>query len=254
MFIFLKKNWGIKDCEKIELKHVLSYLDTKIDANLSKQYLQKIVSAIGALETALNIYSKTISTQKSEYDFSISHVLLKEAVSENMIEDNYRNRTYQDPIKVIMKLKEPAHQIAALIELQSGTRLSACTLIKKEQLKGIEYDEISKTKKGSIITKEKGGKEGLVFVNLDVYEMIELDILEFGVFKINRQNYLKDIRETCISLGIKPEGSHSFRWSFAQNRMFECAKANYTYEESLLSVSKIMKHNRAKISTHYFGH
>jgi len=47
--------------------------------------------------------------------------------------------------------------------------------------------------------------------------------------------------------------SHGLRWNFAKNRLLEYASAGYTYEQSLLLVSKEMKHNRASITEHYIG-
>ncbi|MBN2248805.1 MAG: hypothetical protein JW682_00505 [Campylobacterales bacterium] len=51
------------------------------------------------------------------------------------------------------------------------------TLIKKDQLKGISIDPITKEEVGIIETKEKGGKIGDVMVEIYVYEYLQ-DIIE----------------------------------------------------------------------------
>jgi len=252
-FNYLKEHWDVKDCEKIEQEHILAYIDYKVEYYPSKQYLQKIISALGKLEIALNHYSKSKYDSPIIYDFSIRNLLLTEAVNLELVADNYHNRTYQDPVKLIENLSNPIHQIAAKIELEGGARIEACTLIKKEQLVGLDIDEITKNNKGVIFTKEKGGKEGNVFISVATYESLLIEIKMIGIFKINRANYMKDIRETAKKLNVTSEGSHGFRWNFAQNRLLEYANAGYTYEQSLLLVSKEMKHNRASITEHYIG-
>ena len=252
-FNYLREHWLIKDCEKITSEYILAYIDYKVEYYPSKQYLQKIISALGKLEIALNHYSKTKYDVPIVYDFSIRNSLLSEAVNLKLVADNYHNRTYENPVELIENLSNPKHKIAAKIELEGGARIEACTLIKKEQLLGLTIDEIIKTKKGKIHTKEKGGKVGDVFIAVTTYESLQQEIEKNGVFKINRANYMKDIRYTAKKLNIVPEGSHGLRWNFAKNRLFEYANAGYTYEQSLLLVSKEMKHNRASITEHYIG-
>jgi integrase len=150
-------------------------------------------------------------------------------------------------------LKNEKHKIAAYIELEGGARLEACSLIKESQLVGVDYDEITQTLKSVIFTKEKGGKEGYCYIKNKTFVLLEKYIKENKVFKLDRQEYFKDLREVCNKLNIPCEGTHGFRWNFAQNRMYEYACAGYTYEQSLLLVSSEMKHNRASITEHYLG-
>ena len=70
-------------------------------------------------------------------------------------------------------------------------------------------------------------------------------------FKINRQDYYNDIKQAAIISKEVSEGSHGLRWNFAKRRMFEYAKANYSYDDCLQQVSYEMKHNRASITKHY---
>ena len=86
----------------------------------------------------------------------------------------------------------------------------ACSYIKEEQLRGYEWDKISETNKGVIFTKEKGGKQGNIYINLSTYSYLEDYIKKNGVFKINRQKYFKEIRDVCRDLNITSEGTHGF--------------------------------------------
>jgi len=252
-FNYLREHWKIKNCEKIEAHHVLSYIDYKIEYYPSKQYLQKIISAMGKLEDALNMYSSLNNKNSITYDFSQRQYFIEEAVDLNLVSNNYHNRAYENPLEIIAMLKNQKHKIAALIELEGGARLEACSLIKEDQLVGADYDKISQRLKALIFTKEKGGKEGFCYIEYKTYNLLLEHIQKNKVFRLNRQEYLKDLRATCNKLNIPCEGTHGFRWNFAQNRMLQYGKAGYSYEQCLLLVSSEMKHNRASITEHYLG-
>jgi len=252
-FNYLKEHWAIKNCELIEPHHVSAYMEYKLEYYPSTKYLQKISAAIGKLETALQYFTKDVYSQTKNYDFSIRQEILNEARDLNLVANNYHNRTYKNPQKVIFHLGNEKHKLAASIQLEGGARIEGVALIKKEQLHSCTIDKITNDKKGIIFTKEKGGKEGDVLVPLKIYEQLKKHIEEYGFFKIKRQQYYEDIKQACRLTNENPEGSHGFRWNFAKNRMFEYAQANYSYQESLLGVSAEMKHNRASITEHYLG-
>jgi integrase len=177
--------------------------------------------------------------------------LLDSAIDLNMVANNYRNRAYDQPENIITHIQSSLHQLAASIEYEGGARVEGCALIKKDQLLGYELDGVCQQHKGVLYTKEKGGKEGKVYIGVKTYRSLESHISEHGLFKINRQAYFKDIREACKRLKVTSEGTHGFRWNFAQKRLSEYAHAGYTYEQSMQAVSWEMKHNRASITEHY---
>lgn len=250
-FNYLKEHWQIKDCEKIEPIHIQAYLDYKIEYYPSKEYLEKISSSLGKLEVALNKFSLIHKNSERTYDFSIRKQILKLAIDLNDVANNYHNRAYECPEKIIENLQDYNHQIAARIELEGGARLEGCALIKKDQLLGFKIDAITNEERGVIITKEKGGKEGAVLIHKNTYEELEKIILKNEKFKINKQKYFNDIRQACQATNVLAEGTHGFRWSFAKRRVMEYVKAGYFYEQALKTVSTEMKHNRASITEHY---
>jgi len=253
-FNYLKEHWYIKDSEQISSEHISAYMDYKIEYYPSKQYLEKISAALGKLEIALKLYSKEKYGEAKQYDFSIRQIILDHARSFELIANNYHNRAYADPLLLIQALREdPWHQIAACIEYEGGARLEGCALIKKEQLLGFKYDPITKEQKGVLLTKEKGGKVGEVFISQKTYERLEACIALYDVFKLKRSDYYQAIKKACQILNVPSEGTHGLRWNFAKRRMFEYAKAGYTYEQSLQAVSWEMKHNRAYITEHYLS-
>src|SRR5574344_1578217 len=245
-FNYLLEHWKIRNFEKISSEHVQAYMDYKIEYYPSKQYLEKISAALGKLEIALKKFSKNIHNENREYDFSIRQTILNEA-------SNYHNRAYNNPELLIYNLKNPMNKLAAKIQLEGGARIEGVALIKPEQLLGIKIDKVTKIEKGSIYTKEKGGKQGEVLVLLETYKELENYISINSKFKINRQDYYNDIKQAALISREIAEGSHGLRWNFAKRRMFEYGKADYSYSESLQEVIYEMKHNRASITEHYLG-
>lgn len=252
-FHYLKEHWQIKNAEHIEGVHVAAYMDYKVEYYPSKQYLEKMSAALGKLETALLYYTKNKYGEALHYDFSIRQKILDSARNLKQVADNYHNRAYIDPELIIDGLIDEKHRLAATIQLEGGARLEGVGYIKQEQLKGYQIDTITGKKAGVIETKEKGGKVGDVFMSVASYDQLESYIKESGSFRIKKSRYLEDIRNSCQRAGVTLDGSHGFRWNFAQRRLFEYAKAGYTYEQSLQAVSWEMKHNRASITLHYAG-
>ena len=252
-FNYLLEHWKIRNFEKISSEHVQAYMDYKIEYYPSKQYLEKISAAIGKLEIALKNFSKNIHKIEKYYDFSIRQTILNEARDLKLVASNYHNRAYNNPKLLIYNLKNSMNKLAAKIQLEGGARIEGVALIKPEQLLGIKIDKVTKIERGSVYTKEKGGKQGEVLVSLETYAELENYLSLNSKFKINRQDYYNDIKQAAIISKEVSEGSHGLRWNFAKRRMFEYAKADYTYSDSLQQVSYEMKHNRASITEHYLG-
>lgn len=253
---YLKEHFKLKNCELITENHIEAYIEYKIEYYPSKQYLEKITSAIGKLEIALNKYSKQkYETNPITYDFKIRQYLLTNAKDLKLVANNYRNRVYSDPELIIQNLQNKNHQLSATIQLEGGARSEGVTLIKQEQLKGIKVDQITNKTMGVVETKEKGGKVGNILVSANTYEVLENYFItnETTIFRIKYQDYINDLKATCEKLNLTHQGTHGFRWTFAQNRVREYQKYGYSYEQALQGVSWEMKHFRASITEHYLG-
>lgn len=255
LFNYLHEHWKLKNCENISSEHIEAYFEYKLEYYPSKQYAEKLNSALGKLEIALNKYSKQRYDTPNTYDFKIRQNVLNQARDLKKVAKNYVNRIYQQPELIIENLSTIEHKIAAKIQVQGGARVEGVSLIKSTQLHAISTDKITQKEIGIIETKEKGGKIGDIQVSPETYKLLENYFLENDkkTFKLNYQKYSDDIKQTCISLNITPKGSHGFRWTFAQNRVREYQKHGYSYEQALQGVSWEMKHFRASITEHYLG-
>lgn len=252
-FHYLREHWLVKDPEIITGDMVGSYMDYKVSYHPSKQYLEKISASLGALERALKFYTQNKYGAAKEYDFSVRQFILNESRNLDLVADNYHNRAYENPELLIESLSDPLHRLAARIQYEGGARLEGVALIKSDQLEGEQFDKITAQEKFIFASKEKGGRTGLIQISGETYTELFKHIALNKRFKIDRQKYSTDIRETCKKLGIPAECSHGFRWNFAKRRMMEYSRAGYTYEQSLQAVSWEMKHNRANITTVYLG-
>jgi len=254
-FNYLREHWKLKNCELITEEHVEAYFLYKIEYYPSKQYAEKISSALGKLEVTLNKYSRSMNDNPKIYNFDVRQKILDNARDLKLVANNYHNRTYHDPALIIENLSTTEHQLAAHMQYEGGARIEGVGLIKQEQLHGYKIDEISREQKGIIETKEKGGKIGDILISSSMYAQLEeyFSSAQTTIFKINYQNYVNDIKSVCQWLNITPKGSHGFRWTFAQNRVREYQKYGYSYEQALQGVSWEMKHFRASITEHYLG-
>ncbi len=250
---YLKEHWKLKDFEKITAEHIHAYISYKIEYYPSRQYLEKIVAAIGKLEWALRYFCRLMHGEDRIYNFSISHQLLHYARVQNMLANGYHNRVYPHPERLINSLSSTKHIIAAYIQFYGGARAEGVTRIYKEQLMDLRMDEIEDKLVGVIETKEKGGKIGDILVPVWLYEELDRYLECHPIFKINYQEYADDIRQCCLRLDMTPQGTHGFRWTFAQNRVRAYQEAGYSYEQALQGVSWEMKHFRADITEHYLG-
>ena len=251
--IYLKVEYGIKDFEHITSEHIESYMLQKIDISPSRQYMEKISSALGKLELAIERFRDGIYDQYVEYDFDIRKEVLKKIRQEELVYDGYHDRAYRQPLAIIEQLQDPKHKLAASMELESGARFEGVGLIKASQKIEKDIDPVTKKPIYKLETQEKGGKRGFIYLTEALYRELEGYLQRDGVFKIDYQQYAKAIREACKLLGIDAEGTHGFRWAFAQRRIVEYQEHGYSYLEALQGVSIEMKHNRITISEHYLG-
>ena len=66
-------------------------------------------------------------------------------------------------------------------------------------------------------------------ISIKTYQELENYFIDnhTKVFKIKYQDYVNDIKSTCQKLNQTHQGTHGFRWTFAQNRVREYQKYGY---------------------------
>lgn len=251
--------------------------------------LHKLEIALRKLNTKYFFESsRDGAIQDREYDFSVRHEILDEArknllVIETSDEPTFC-RAYNDPQALIDAITDPNFQLAARIQYESGARLEGIERIdpflfiktqklhdnrlsdsidyiriddissEVEQLQGIQYDILEAMQKGRIFDIEKGGKPGILLVNVDTYKQLKAHLLKHDVFRIDANKYRSALKKAAQVTNQEYQGSHGLRWSFARERFLRIQViGGLTYDQALQQVSWEMKHERADISEHYLG-
>lgn len=251
--LYLKELWDLKDLEQLTSIHIQDYCDYKITGGISKQYAEKINSALGKLEIALQRFNDTTGKVKLIFDFSVRQTVLDEARQRGILVSNYHNRAYDNPIAIIDAIPDVCHRLAAKIQWESGTRYKGIGVIKYDQLRGLSYDNVTGVRVGVIHNKEKGGNEGDIQVSEKTYQALEAMICKDGFLKIDYQQYICSINMACDQVDQPRHGSHGFRWSFVKRRMREYQSYGSTYDQAMQYASWECKHGRKSITDHYLG-
>jgi len=247
---YVKSEFGVKDIEKITGEHVKSFLEYKVEQGISYRTFQQYAAAVEKLEVALNRYSE-VNNRGNSYNFE-SYIKEIREIAKETLERTNPTRAYENPKDLIKNLTEKEHSLMAKMQYEGGARIHEASLIKQEQLKGIDNELFTGKGIGKIEVQGKGGYIRNINVLADTYIQLENYIKENGVFKVDKDAYRTDLKAAAEKSGQDYTGSHGLRWNFAQERFNELqAKGNLTYEQALKQVSEEMGHHRADITEHY---
>jgi len=64
---------------------------------------------------------------------------------------------------------------------------------------------------------------------------------------------LEDLKEASLLSGQVYQGSHGFRYNFAQEKYEQLLSDGFGHWEALKEVSELMGHHRPEITMHYLG-
>jgi integrase len=250
---YVKKEFGIKDLEKLEGKHIQSYLESQIAKEVASSTFAQYASASEKLGMALNGFATQHETGK-EYKFSESIKNARKDASV-MLEKFKGSRAYSNPNDIIKALTYPTHKLVAKMQLESGARISECSHLKEINLRGIQKDPVTGEEKGVIYVKGKGGKSGEKYMSPSTYQQLKSKIQASGEarFIFNRASYRRGLKNASEKTNQNYNASHGLRWNFAQFRFQEVQgpKGGQSYEEALYQVSEELFHQRADITEHY---
>lgn len=185
--LYVKEEFGVRDFERITPEYVESYMLQKADISPSKQYLEKISSALGKLAVALEMFQSTIDRPYTEYDFSVRQKVLDRFRKDGLVYGGYHDRAYRSPSEIIELLPDPKHRLAAKIQVYSGTRFEGIGVIKRSQRLEQGTDPVTKREVYLLETKEKGGKVGFIYMSPALYSELQYFLLTDGFFKIDYQ-------------------------------------------------------------------
>jgi len=236
---FAKENCALKDIEKLSEKEVRAYLESRAAEGVAHSTFQKECAAINKFENALNSYAAARGTGR-EYNFrEVTHQVKVE--QGKSLERADPHRAYSNPQGVKAELGNADHKLAAELQHTGGARINEISLVKADQLKG----------NGKVEVQGKGGKMRTLNVPEKIYSELKSHIEKNGSFKLDKDEYGRDLRAAALASGQAASGSHGLRWNYAQDRMKEIQQGGKTYEQALSQVSQEMGHERSDITEHY---
>jgi integrase len=239
---FLKETEGLKDIEKLNGEGVTAYLESRIEAGISRATYSKEAAALGKLQVALNAYA---DMRGNGTNYDLRSGIRELAVEAKQLEKSDPHRAYSAPEKLISKIEKADYKLAAELQFHGGARINEISKIKPEQLKGINGTQ------GKMTVAGKGGKVRNLSISEKTYKELELHIEKNGLYQIDKNSYRRELKNAAERSGQEYTGSHGLRWNYAQNRMVEIQQSGKSYEQGLREVSHAMGHERSDITEHY---
>lgn len=244
-----KSEYGVKDLERLTEEHVVSYLESKINEDVSRATFDQYAAACAKLEQALNKFAEEKESGKA-YAFDLQNV--RTIAANDLGGRSELSRAYSAPDSLVAAVHDQKHALAAAIQRETGARVKEVSLVKEEQFRGLRHDPILGQLKGWIEIHGKGGKIREVAMRPETYQRLEAFIaVRNGRFEIVGDHYRADLKRAAQITGQSYEGSHGLRWSWAQERHDQLQRNGMTYEQSLSRVSREMGHERSDITEHY---
>jgi hypothetical protein len=250
---YIKSEFNIQDMEKLEGKHIQSYLTSKVAKGVSKNTFAQYASASEKLEMALNGFAIQHETGK-KYNFSKSLKNVRKDAS-LMLEKGNSFSAYDNPKSLINAISHIPHKIVAKIQLEAGSRISECTGLSEKDLKGIKNDPVTGEEKGCLYMKKAKRDRGCErYIKKDTYQELKVQIQASaeGRFIFNRDSYRNSLKQASKKTNQYYNGSNGLRCNFAQFRFNEVqSKGGQSYDKALYQLREEMYHDIPNYIAHY---
>lgn len=211
-----------------------------------KGITKRTLSNIFSKAEKLSITLKNLSGAKgAAFKFATPSELikLKEELRPGAKNNVHFNRSIDNALaeKIVSGIKNEKARIAAELQLKRGLRESEAIKIKPWQMKGETVADIQ----------GKGGYHRDINIEKETYKKIIAYIENNGSFSITRKTYEKHLREAFEANGVKYNGTHTLRYTYAQKSLIEKIESGMDSKEALRQVSEELGHHREDITLHY---
>ena len=230
----------------------------------SRQTMETLLSALGKLEYAINLYIgchgldvallETKNLRMKFYAQSKAQLPKSSKV--------FGNRAYPDPLRLIERITDPTFQLQASLQYEGGLRAEGVgapsnrrlknPLIKKG-LHGTGKDLVTGKAMGIVTATEKGGKETDHYISLETYYRLEKYIQIHCKLESEYHSYVEAINRAARETGqyVVGRGSHGLKHNFAQERYLECVDHGLSHEQALQQTSLETAHFRMRETLTY---
>ncbi len=247
---FAKKNNFQNSAIRVDTltgKTFRAYLADKIEhggrnsKGISKRTVSNIVSQAQKLSLAIEKLQFEKNGIESKFADKKELIAIKKELRPSAEKAVHTNRALDNKVaeKIINSIKDKKAQIAATLQLKAGLRESESIRIKSWQVGN------------AIIIQGKGGYMREALIDKEMYEKIASYIVNNGSFSISRSSYEKALKEAIAENNIKYEGTHSLRYTFAQNSFIDKVSSGIDSKEALRLTSEEMGHHRPDITLTY---
>jgi integrase len=260
---YAKDNFKVKDIEKVNGEIIRAFILDKLEETKNRNTIDKISSALIKMGVALDrLHSfnmdsearlqelESVKTGKAEFNpasenlGAVDH--FRKAINEVKSEEKglYRPeqaRAYKNYMNVAEHLQSEKHQVAVKLIEELGMRAHELSLIKPGQL----------TDNKTLRYISKGGQLNNREISPELAGKLRGYFEKEGKFEVNKRDFRADIKQACAETGEKYNAIHGFRWSVAQDLMYDSICEGKTYAESLGIVSEFLTHHRLFITKHY---
>lgn len=244
---YSKRNYDIKNVEKLSGEAVRAFLMSKVDQGVAYATFSQYAAALEKLEVGLNRFAAQNNTGH-EYAFS-ADIQTTRDMAKNL-ERFEASRAYAMPDKLVQAVRGKRYALAAAIQREGGARINEANHLTNESLRGLKPDRLTGQLKGWIHVQGKGGKEREIGVTPGTYACLE-SVVGNCRFEFDKDEYRHALKLAAQKTGQSYEGSHGLRWSWAQDRHQELQQHGLTYEHTLSQISQEMGHERGDITEHY---
>lgn len=242
---YCRQELGLRDMTKIETRHVQSYLEKRLFDNITYDTWNKEASHLAKFGNALERFDgKSRGVRQAIGD-------TRQLAKDQLPGSDKDHGGFQEPDRVIENLADN-YALVARVQFEGGARLREASLIKQDQLRGLQRDKATGQQKGVIHLKDtKGGKPRDIQVSPQTYRQLKKSIQENGKFHVNQKTYQGKVNTAAKLACEKRTGTHDFRYNYAQDRYNGIVDAGYNNAQAEQKVSWEMGHERADITRIY---
>jgi len=235
---FVRSEYGINKVTDIKPEHIEAFIEQKAD--LSPKTLKNISAAIGKLE---NVITQKLGLEVNfgDREHSTGRWYANELARDASAGSD--RGAYENPQAVIENLSTPEHELVARLQYEGGFRI--------HEVAGIR--ESSFVDGWGIQVRGKGGFERTVEVSPELWSWAKEVVESSGRINFSYKAYLEDLKEASLFSGQVYQGSHGFRYNFAQEKYEQLLSDGFGHWEALKEVSELMGHHRPEITMHYLG-
>ena len=235
---FAREKFNVKDMQAISREIVESFIQEKINDNVSYNTISNYISHLQKIQIGLEKIGAKLESHNNLFTRDDLKEI-RELTKEQAYKTEHQAREYINPERIIANLDEK-YQIVARLQFEYGLRVAEASRINEHQLNG-----------NSLTIQGKGGYTLTKEISKDLVNKINSYIEKEKSFNVSYNSYSNALKKVVQEVGEKYSGTHGFRYNYAQNRMDFYQNQGYSRDEALKMTSENMGHHRAEITEVY---